>query len=88
MNLPYNLYILAGLDARVSTRTDTPSSEETITVYESDGKIVARDETTGVSSFGDDKSQALERLSEALKLHEEPVSEDDEPETESDAPWL
>lgn len=60
---------------------DTDSAEsETITVFESDGKIVARDETTGVSSFGESKPEAIERLAEALKLYAEPAPEDDEDE--------
>jgi hypothetical protein len=70
------------------SRTDRSSAEETITVFESDRKIVARDESTGVSSFGESKVQALERLSEALELYEAPVSEDDEPDTEATVPWL
>jgi predicted RNase H-like HicB family nuclease len=72
----------------MSSRADRSSTEETITVYESDGKIVARDESTGVSSFGESKTQALERLSEALELYEQPVPEDDEPDAEATAPWL
>lgn len=72
----------------MNSRADRSSAEETITVFESDGKIVARDESTGVSSFGESKVQALERLSEALELYEAPVSEDDEPDTEATAPWL
>ena len=74
--------------SNVSSRTDKSSSEETVTVFESDGKIVARDETTGVSSFGENKSEALERLSEALALYDEPVPEEEEPQSEADAPWL
>ena len=72
----------------MSSRADRSSTEETITVYESDGKIVARDESTGVSSFGESKTQALERLSEALELYEQPVPEGDEPDGEATAPWL
>ncbi|MFY4815069.1 type II toxin-antitoxin system HicB family antitoxin [Haloarcula sp. AONF1] len=72
----------------MSSRADRSSTEETITVFESDGKIVARDESTGVSSFGESKTQALERLSEALELYEQPVPEDDEPDGGATAPWL
>lgn len=72
----------------MSSRTDTPDGEETISVFESDGQIVARDESTGVSSFGETKSEALHRLSEALELYDEPVHEDDEPDSEASAPWL
>ena len=72
----------------VSSRADDTDGKETVTVFESDGKIVARDESTGVSSFGETKFEALERLSEALELYEQPVPEDDEPEVEASAPWL
>ena len=72
----------------MSSRTGVENGEETITLFESDGKIVARDESTGVSSFGETKSEALERLSEALDLYEQPVHKDDEPDSEATAPWL
>lgn len=65
-----------------------PSSDETITVFASDGKVVARDEATGVSSFGETKVEALENLSEALALYDEPVPDEEDAEEPSDAPWL
>lgn len=72
----------------MSSRTGEPNGEETISVFESDGKIVARDESTGVSSFGNNKSEALQRLGEALELYEEPVHDEDEPDSKASAPWL
>jgi predicted RNase H-like HicB family nuclease len=72
----------------VSSRTDDSTDEETVRIFESDGKIVARDESTGVSSFGGTKSEALERLSEAIDLYEQPVHEDEDVENEATAPWL
>jgi predicted RNase H-like HicB family nuclease len=72
----------------VSSRTDDSTDEETVRIFESDGKIVARDESTGVSSFGETKSEALERLSEAIDLYEQPVHEDEDVENEATAPWL
>jgi len=49
-------------------------------IHEEDGSITARDEETGVASFGDTKAEALRMLAEALELHEgggEPVTDDD-----------
>lgn len=72
----------------MSSRTDDSADGETVKIFESDGQIVARDESTGVSSFGETKSEALERLSEAIGLYEEPVHDEDDAETEATAPWL
>ncbi len=49
-------------------------------IYEDDGKITARDEETGVASFGDTKAEALRMLAEALELHAgggDPVTDED-----------
>lgn len=72
----------------MGSRSGRPSTDETITVFHSDGKVVARDEETGVSSFGETKYEALANLSEALELYEEPVPVEDDAEEESDAPWM
>lgn len=73
----------------MGTTFETGPEGETITVRESDGWFVARDEETGVSSQGETKPEALVKLAEALALHHEPVPEgfDDDLES-SDAPWL
>ena len=64
----------------------TPDAD-TITVEESDGWYVAKDEETGVASQGRTKAKALSNLAEALELHDEDVEA--EPELErSDAPWF
>jgi predicted RNase H-like HicB family nuclease len=61
--------------------------EETVTITESDGYVVARDETTGVASQGDTKTEALENLAEALERHTRPEPDDVDP-SEPDAPWF
>lgn len=62
-----------------ATRDD--SAEEGVEfIHEDDGRITARDLETGVASFGQNKSEALRMLAEALELHDgggEPVTEDD-----------
>ena len=64
----------------------TPDTD-TITVEESDGWYVARDEESGVASQGRTKAKALSNLAEALELHDEDV--DGDPKLEpSDAPWF
>lgn len=64
-----------------------PEEGDTVTITESDGYIVARDEATGVASQGKSKIEALENLAEALELHERPDPEGTELE-EATAPWL
>lgn len=65
---------------------ETPDAD-TITVEESGGWYVARDEETGVASQGKTKAQALSNLAEALELHDEEIDDGRELEP-SDAPWL
>jgi predicted RNase H-like HicB family nuclease len=73
-------------------------------IEEDDGRWSAIDEETGVASYGDTRSEALEMLDEAVALHEgeagEPVTDEDleelgiNPESvpdepqEPDAPWF
>jgi predicted RNase H-like HicB family nuclease len=64
-----------------------PEDGETVTITESDGYVVARDESTGVASQGDTKAEALSNLAEALELHERPDPEDAEI-SEATAPWF
>lgn len=64
-----------------------PDGDETVTITESDGYIVARDDTSGVASQGETKAEALANLAEALELHSRPDPEDTEL-TEATAPWL
>jgi predicted RNase H-like HicB family nuclease len=65
----------------MSSTTRDEGSEEGVTfIHEDDGNITARDEETGVASFGDTKAEALRMLAEALELHAgggEPVTEED-----------
>jgi len=63
-----------------STSADNGDGEGVTFIHEEDGSITARDEETGVASYGDTKSQALRMLAEALELHEgggEPVTDED-----------
>jgi predicted RNase H-like HicB family nuclease len=62
--------------------------KEQITIRQSDGYFVARDEETGVSSQGETKVEALENLAEALSLYNTPVSEEDDANEPASAPWL
>ena len=62
-------------------------NDTTVTVFESDGYIVARDEESGVASQGETKSEALINLADALELHSRPEPDDEELE-EADAPWF
>lgn len=71
----------------MGTEPRTPAGD-TVTVYESDGSIVAEDEETGVSSFGETKAEALENLAEALELYHRPTPPDVEEPEPSDAPWF
>lgn len=63
-----------------------PGEDETVTLFESDGYIVARDEETGIASQGETKSEALANLAESLELHARPTSDDDI--EEASAPWF
>jgi predicted RNase H-like HicB family nuclease len=65
----------------------SPDTQE-ITIRESDGYFVARDEETGVSSQGGTKVEALQNLAEALALYEEPVLEDEDASEKASAPWF
>ncbi|SEU00792.1 type II toxin-antitoxin system HicB family antitoxin [Natrinema hispanicum] len=64
------------------------SNGETVTITKEGRWYVARDESSGVASQGETKSEALENLAEALELHDRPVSESDETAESSTAPWL
>ena len=71
----------------VQSRSD--NHEETITVTYSGEWYVAKDESTGVASQGETKVEALENLTEALKLYTRPVPNDDNGTLEpSTAPWF
>lgn len=73
----------------VDVRDEADPDAETITVTESDGWFVARDETTGVASQGRTKAEAIANLADAIELHGQPVPEDaDEDPEPSDAPWF
>lgn len=64
-----------------STQRNESSESGVVFIYEDDGSITARDEETGVASFGDTKPEALQMLAEALELHEgggEPIEDPDE----------
>lgn len=52
-----------------ATRDESPE-EGVEFIHEDDGRITARDLETGVASFGETKSEALQMLAEALALHE------------------
>lgn len=73
------------MDMGVQSRE--PREDETVTITESDGYIVARDEASGVASQGDTKAEALVNLAEALELHARPDPEDAEI-SEATAPWF
>lgn len=63
-----------------STSRDEGTEDGVTFIYEDDGKITARDEETGVASFGETKAEALRMLAEALELHAgggEPVTDED-----------
>jgi predicted RNase H-like HicB family nuclease len=71
----------------MGTTSRDPDEDETVTIFESDGYVVARDDQTGVASQGNTKAEALANLAEALDLHARPEPEDENPE-EPDAPWF
>lgn len=62
--------------------------EGEITLRESDGYIVARDEETGVSSQGETKAEALGNLGDALALYHEPVGKAEDAQEPASAPWF
>jgi hypothetical protein len=64
-----------------------PTDGETVTITESDGYIVARDESSGVASQGETKAESLSNLAEALELHSRP-DPDDADISEATAPWF
>jgi len=64
-----------------------PTDGETVTITESGGYIVARDESSGVASQGETKAEALSNLAEALELHSRP-DPDDADISEATAPWF
>lgn len=64
----------------MSTAADDGREEGIEFIFESDGRVTARDIETGVASFGETKAEALAMLAEALELHEgggEPVTDED-----------
>jgi len=62
-------------------------SDGTVTLTESDGYVVARDDGSGVASQGETKAEALANLAEALELHARPDPEDGG-QTVAAAPWF
>ncbi len=79
--------------ARVTYTVDMGSTpreiknDTTVTVFESDGCIVARDEESGIASQGETKAEALMNLADAIELHSRPEADEEEVE-EADAPWF
>lgn len=71
----------------MGTQSRNSDEVESITLSESDGLIVARDESTGIASQGQTKSEALVNLAEALELHSRPDPNGSEI-TEANAPWF
>lgn len=64
----------------MSAATDDGREEGVEFVFETDGRVTARDIETGVASYGDTKAEALAMLAEALALHDgggEPVTSAD-----------
>ena len=61
---------------------------ENVTITQSDGWFVARDESSGIATQGKTKAAALENLADALRLHDRPVAAEKEPTEPSDAPWF
>ena len=60
----------------------------TVTFAESDGYVVATDEETGVTSQGETKAEALEKLADALRLHARDLPADADDPDPADAPWF
>jgi len=71
----------------MGVQTREHDENDTVTITERDGYVVARDEATGVASQGETKAHGLANLAEALELHDRP-----DPEgtlvTEATAPWF
>lgn len=65
----------------------TPVEESTVSLKYDGDWYIATDGTTGVTSQGRSRSEALVNLSEALELHDEPIPDEVEP-TVPDAPWF
>lgn len=60
---------------------------EPVTISREGEWFVARDEETGVASQGKSRTEALEKLADALRLHEEPLPDDAGAEV-PDTPWF
>jgi len=67
--------------------TSRDPDDETVTVFESDGYLVARDEESGIASQGETKAEALANLAEALTLHARPDADESTAEPAT-APWF
>lgn len=72
----------------MGARSHGESNDETITVTHEGQWYVAKDESSGVASQGETKTEALANLAEALELHHRPVPENSEEPDPSTAPWL
>lgn len=72
----------------MGVRSREESNGETVTVTKEGRWYVAKDESSGVASQGETKSEALENLAEALELHNRPVPETDDDPDPSTAPWF
>ncbi|WIV66290.1 type II toxin-antitoxin system HicB family antitoxin [Natrialbaceae archaeon AArc-T1-2] len=70
-----------GTDSRDDVERDpdgsiTVTEEDSITVTDEGGFYVAKDEETGVSSQGETRADAIERLERALEVYVESIDED------------
>lgn len=72
----------------MASRADDDRPDGVEFVREADGRVTATDRRTGVSSFGETRSEALRMLADALESHEAADEHPDEAVPESDAPWL
>ena len=66
---------------------NTPADQSTISLTRDGDWFVAKDESTGVTSQGRSRSEALANLSEALELMDEPLPDDVTPGV-PDTPWF
>jgi predicted RNase H-like HicB family nuclease len=62
-------------------------AREHIEVWQEDEWYLAKDPTTGVTTQGKTRSEALRNLAEAIALHDEPIPDDLDAKT-PDAPWF
>lgn len=66
---------------------DNTNPTTTVTLAREDEWVVARDESTGVTSQGRTRPEAIQNLAEALALYEEPIPENATLQ-EPDVPWF